>query len=410
MPVQGGGLDSAALGRRSLLGALGLAATGGFAATVTAQTADDVGDVSIAQGGECVPVVPLVGDESVETLYDLRIPESFGGENGASDPGEGPYYQSAGTTDLQREDATISFLYLGPEGLSLVVVHDSAADRDDAGGGAVTWTVEGVRDAEWAVKDDFYLDSETGEQAATNYDNWSTDGDAHTVDWTWGSGGTDGGALRAPDQELALTIRPAFNEAAALWGDHYAEAPIEEWQFLSFPNGRASPERIALGLDDPLTVSTVPCGEHGTGRSDDHERDGTVTVELHLKIGSFDLHRRGAIPVGLRFEEALEKEDIVTESLRFGPPDVVAAGGGARPAHGGLGDEPVFYFPVFETGFELGDTSAKLVGRTVDGRPIEGSVGVSPKGIDRNDTADEREQAEKEEDSSLLDDLFGSLF
>lgn len=410
MPVQGGGLDSAALGRRSLLGALGLAATGGFAASGSAQTADDVGEVSIAQGGDCVPVAPLVGDEPVEAFYDLRIPESFGGDNGASDPGEGPYYQSVGTTDLQRENTTISFLYLGPEGLSLVVVHDAASDNADDSGGAVTWTVEGVPgDAEWAVKDDRYLDPEAGEPAETNYDEWNTDGDAHVVDWTWGSGGTDGGALRAPDGELTLAIRPAFNEAATLWGDHYAEDPIEEWQFLSFPDGRASPERVALALDEPLTVGTVPCGEHDAGRFGD-ERDGTVTAELHLKIGSFNLHRRGAIPVGLRFEEALERDDIVAESLRFGPPEVVAAGGGARPANDGHGDDLVFHFPVSETGFELGDTSAKLVGRTVDGRPIEGSVGVSLEGIERNNETDERAQGDREEDNSPLDDLFGSLF
>lgn len=382
MPRPGGRGGDAGLGRRTLLGALGVAATGGLATAAGAQgtDADDGGDrhdagvFSVAQGGDCVPVVPLVGDETVEELYDLRIPGQFDGDNGASDPGEGPYFQSNGTTDLQRDDVTITFLYLGPKGLSLVVVHDSGAAESDDSGGSVSWTLAGVPEsAEWAVKDDLYLDPETGEKVDSNHDRWDVDGRTHTIDWTWGTAGTDGGALRTPDPTLDLTVRPAFNDAAALWGDHYAEDPIQEWHVLSFPEGRDAPERTRLALDEPTTVSAGPC----EGRGGDDDRDGTVTVELKLRIGSFSVHHRGTVPVGLRIEEALETHDVVPESLRFGPPDVVENGGGARPVRGGRDDgDLVFHFPMMDAGFQFGDTKAKLVGRTREGRAIEGSTGL----------------------------------
>ena len=386
---------------------MGVAATGGLATTTSAQeTARDTDDgrdvevFSVAQGGECVPVVPLVGDETVEELYDLRIPGQFAGDNGASDPGEGPYFQSNGTTDLQRDDVTITFLYLGPEGLSLVVVHDSGAEGDDDGGGAVSWTLEGVpEEAEWAVKDDRYLDPETGEPVDSNYDAWAVDGGTHTVDWTWGTAGTDGGALRSPDQTLDLTVRPAFNDDAALWGDHYAEDPIDEWHVLSFPDGREAIERTSLALDEPVTVSGGAC-EGGDGPGDEH--DGKITVELKLRIGSFSVHRRGAVPVGLRVEQALEASDVVPESLRFGPPDEVEDGGGARPVQDETDDgDLVFHFPLMDAGFEFGDTSAKLVGRTRDGRTIEGSTGLPLADLGRSGSRrDDREAGDDGDDGS----------
>lgn len=410
MTRRGEGVGGTGVGRRALLGAIGVATTGGFAAAAGAQETDaddggddqDVGVFSVGQGGECRPVVPLVGDATVEELYDLRIPGQFTGDNGASDPGEGPYFQSNGTTDLQRDDITVTFLYLGPEGLSLVVVHDSGAGGSDDGG-AVSWTLEGVPErAEWAVMDDHYLDPDTGEQAGSNHDRWDTDGETHTVDWTWGSAGTDGGALRTPDPDLGLTIRPAFNDAAALWGDYYAEDPIQEWHVLSFPEGRDAPERSTLALDEPVTISAGPC------EGDGGERDGTITVELKLRIGSFTIHRRGTVPVGLRAEEALETRDVLPDSLRFGPPDVVEDGGGARPVREGREDgDLVFHFPLGDAGFEWGDTSAKLVGRTRDGRAIVGTMGLPLDDLgwngadgDEGETGDDRDGKSDDSDDS----------
>lgn len=259
--------SGAVVTRRTALKFVGAVGLAGVATGARAQSSD--APYSVAQGDRDVPVVPLSGGDPVEELYGLQLPGRFGGDNGASDRG-GPYYQSNGTSDLQREDVTVSFLYDGPNGHSLVVVHDSTASTD---GGAVTWTVRDVPgDAAWAVKDDYYTDPETGEPAGNNFDRWDVDGTTHTVDWTWGSAGTDGGVLRSPGGRLDVTVEPAFNEAATLWGEHYAEDPVSDWQFLSFPDGRDSPERTSLALDEPVSVAPTDRGQSdGDDGSDDED-------------------------------------------------------------------------------------------------------------------------------------------
>ncbi|WP_121821782.1 hypothetical protein [Halostella salina] len=259
------------LNRRELLSAVAGAAALSALPTATASASAANDRYAVQQGGTCASVVPLSGDRPVEELYGLRIPDRFEGDNGASDPGTGPYYGSVGTRDLQRVDTTITFLYDGPNGLSLVVVHGSFTS-----GGSVSWTVAGVpAGATWAVKDDRYLDPETGDPAATNYDRWDVDGSTHRIDWTWGQAGTDGGALRGIGDGFSLLIDPAFNESAALYGEYY-EGTLTDWQFLSFPDGRESPRRIPLELDAELVVRTGACddGKDGDGDDEGGEEDG----------------------------------------------------------------------------------------------------------------------------------------
>lgn len=203
---------------------------------------------TVRQGDTEFDVVPITGELSAEELYDLRLPDQFGGDNGATDPGSGPYYQSVGTQDIQAESTTITFLYDGPDGLSLVVVHDT----DGGDGGSATWDVTGLpQDGEWVVKDDLYLDPDTGEPASSNYDRWDTDGSDHAIDWTWGAGGTDGGVFRDLGDTFEVGIDPAYNEDAALW-DQYYTGDVVDWQFLS--GNRSNPDRTSLALDRPITI------------------------------------------------------------------------------------------------------------------------------------------------------------
>jgi hypothetical protein len=236
---------------------------------------------TVVQDGTSVEVTPLSGEVPAEELYDLRLPERFEGDNGATDPGSGPYYQSVGTQDLQAESTTITFLYEGPDGLSLVVVHDT----DGGDGGSATWSVTGLpRDGNWVVKDDRYLDPDTGEPASTNYDRWDTDGTDHTIDWTWGAGGTDGGVFRDLGDAFGLTIDPAYNEDAALWDEYYT-GDVVDWQFLS--GGRSDPDRTSLSLDRPVTiltqtefgVSTVGSTVSGSGATLTGRLDGLGTLD-----------------------------------------------------------------------------------------------------------------------------------
>jgi|GEM_PF-1522666 len=360
---------------------------------------------SVVQGEQCFAVDPLSGDQPAEELYDLRIPGRYEGDNGATDPGRGPYYESVGTQDLQQPDVSIAFLYDGPDGLSLVVVHDRP--RSEAGG-SVSLTVRNVPDgAEWAVKDDLYVDPETGQEE--NFDVWDTDGDTHTVDWTWGSAHNDGGVLRLAADDFAVAVEPAFNDAAALWGEHYAEDPITDWQFLSFPDGRENPERTSLDLDSPVTVSTTRCGEDGG-------IGAVLSALLDVKPGSDDARinskSQGMIPVWVSALDDFDLDDLDFESLRFGAPRAVDAGGGAAPKHEERdgddrndeddregekdGDDGTkVHFPTPDTGFEDGDELAKLVGKLQGDLDVSGtdsvtvfSPGNGPDGEDGGDGDD----------------------
>lgn len=256
-----------------------LAGTATFGAPGAA--VDDAGaEYVLVQGDTCVPMTPLSGDEPVEDLYDYRLPERYvSEENGASDPGTGPYYSSAGTDSLQAADSSVMFLYDGPGGLSLVVVHGDAAD---GGGGSATFAVSGVPDgSSWVVMDDHYRDPETGEIAESNYDRWETDGRTHEVDWTWG-GRTDGGALRGLGDEFELGIDPEFNDEAALYGEHY-EGDVEDWQAVV--GSRTGLKRVGLRLGEPVTLRSGECEgeplfEADVGAVSVRVYDGSVQIQV----------------------------------------------------------------------------------------------------------------------------------
>jgi len=207
---------------------------------------------TVSQSNESFEAEALTGDVPVEELYGFNLPPSYDhqnqGLNGASYPENESYYESTGTEDLQRDETTITFLYDGPEGLSLVVVHD----KNEGNGGSASWTFRDMPEGQWVVKDDLYL-TEDGDKASTNYDNWNVSQNPQTVDWTWGSAGTDGGAYRDIGNSFNFTIEPRFNEESALWQQHY-NGTIENWQFLS--GDIENPERQNLSLDENLVISS----------------------------------------------------------------------------------------------------------------------------------------------------------
>lgn len=262
--------------RRTLLQFLGAAAgTGAVERTYRAMAADPERAVVLEQDDRCVELTPLSGDESVEAFYDYRYPtERYEGVSGS----EGYTYSSAGTTDLQRDRTSLLFLYEGPDGLSLVVVHGRLEGDDD--GGVVTLTMRGMpASASWVVRDDYYL--EGGQPAASNFDRWDGDGEVHELDWAYKGGRTDGGAVRGLGREFEFTVEPAFNDDAALADDHDF-GPIEAWEALS--GDRENPERFPLRLDRPVTVRTGGCDGAAVGSgsstvtddgSGSGDRDGT---------------------------------------------------------------------------------------------------------------------------------------
>lgn len=225
------------------------------------------------QGDDCVPVRPIRDRLSAERFYDYRLPRKYATDANGASVGDTALYASAGTTALQQAQTSLIFLYQGPEGLNLVVVHGSVHASD---GGSVTFRISGLpEDGEWVVKDDRYRNSDTGEIASTNYDRWRTDGTRHRIDWTWGSGGTDGGAFHDLGDDFEVVVDPAFNRAAALYDEHY-EGRVTDWEFLSGPSD--APERISLDMDEPIRIATGSCGgdtsDQQTGRQErEDDRD-----------------------------------------------------------------------------------------------------------------------------------------
>lgn len=218
----------------------------------------------LEQGDLCVELTPLSGDEPVEEFYDYRYPtasyDSVSGSNGYT-------YSSEGTTHLQEDNTSILFLYDGPEGLSLVVVH-GRLDGEEDDGGVVTFTLDGMPgDASWVVRDDYY--TVEGEQAATNHDNWDVDGSTHQIDWGYRFDRTDGGAARGLGDEFEVSIDPAFNDDAVL-ASSVTYGPIEAWKALSADGD--SPERVSLQMDEPVTIRTGSC-------EDSDAEDPTETPE-----------------------------------------------------------------------------------------------------------------------------------
>jgi hypothetical protein len=196
---------------------------------------------SLEQGDDCAPLAPLQGEDPVAAFYDYRAP--------FTDPEAGTY-SSHGTTDLQEDDASVLFLYDGPEGLSLVLVHGRLDGGGD--GGNVTFEMSGLPESgEWVVADDDY-------DGETSYDVWERDGDESTVSWTWQGGRTDGGAFRGLGDLDELAIDPAFNDAAAL-ADEHDVGQVTRWVALS--GDAADPERTELALDERVTVRPGACGE-----------------------------------------------------------------------------------------------------------------------------------------------------
>lgn len=212
-------------------------------------------EYTATQGDETTEITPIEGDEPVEDLYDFRLPDAYDNEadnnatNGAS-YGSGPHYGSAGTEDLQQADTSLMFLYDGPEGLSLVVVHEGVGSED---GGTATFEISNLNsDGEWIVKDDLYLNSD-GSKASSNYDNWNVESDPQVIDWAWQSGGSDGGVFNSLSENFSFTIDPAFNEEAGLRGEfdnHNGE--VDEWQVLS--GERENPDRTNLNMTEEVTV------------------------------------------------------------------------------------------------------------------------------------------------------------
>ncbi|MBX0296260.1 hypothetical protein [Haloarcula nitratireducens] len=247
-------------------------------ATPTDEAASADGQYAAVQGDQCTVVTPLSGNESAQEFYDYRLPEEFADNPYINTTGDA--YGSEGTTDLQRANTSIVFLYSDTNGtedtaddtLSLVFVHGNEGNANSSGGSASLDITQLPANGTWTVRDDQY-------DGPTSYDVWTVDNETARVDWTWGDAATDGGVYSGLGENFSISVSPAFNDEAVLAGQYY-NGTVENWEVVSAnaSDEDAEPTRTALDLSEPMTLSTGGCeGVAADENATDEGETGTET-------------------------------------------------------------------------------------------------------------------------------------
>jgi PGF-CTERM protein len=198
----------------------------------------------VEQGNRCFEVSPLSGSQDAASFYDYRNIENTDGD-------ERYTYSSYMPRHLPREDISRLFLYDGPNGVSLIVVHNTlGGDRGD--GSAATFRFGGLPGGgDWIVMDDDYADQD---------DRFSR----NRISWSWYGDRTDGAVFRGLDRGgTEVTVSPAFDERAALYDSPVnRNGNVRAWQFLT--GSVSDPSAVALDMTAPITIRTGYCGPDET--------------------------------------------------------------------------------------------------------------------------------------------------
>lgn len=243
---------SQSIKRRTVLGGVAAGLGGGLLVGATPASGDETGtgvrsnrmmqdttvENRLVQSGDCIRLSPVGGDVPVEEFYRYAA--------------GGTRFSSAGPiTALEQAGTSRLLIYQGPDGVrSLVVVHGKHRLEDVPGGGAVSFTFEGLpSDGEWVVRDDRYDGPEL-------FDSWEIDGSSTTVHWTWQGGRTDGAVYRGLGDGFSITIEPRFNEDAELYEEHY-EGDVEAWEAVG--GNQTNPEITSLAMDESVVVEANGC-------------------------------------------------------------------------------------------------------------------------------------------------------
>jgi hypothetical protein len=190
----------------------------------------------VEQGDRCIPV-DAVGDasETISAHYDYRS-------------GIGTEYASYGTTDRQASQVSQLYVFRGSQGDSLLFLHDRL--QDDAGGGSVSMSVEGLPVARnWTVEDDDYQ----GQNDRFQHGPTGSD-----IDWVWAPNRTDGAAVRgvAESGYAEITIDATFGEGS--YGDEALDWPYAD-DDLDWRVGNGDGTLVPLDGDDTVAFRHGTC-------------------------------------------------------------------------------------------------------------------------------------------------------
>ncbi|QIO21041.1 hypothetical protein [Haloarcula sp. JP-L23] len=223
------------------------------------------------QGEQCTPMNAFAGNESARTFYDYRIPYPANPYINTT----GDAYGSEGMEAFQQANTSVVFLYRdtndtanrSDDTLSLVFVHGEEGNANSTGGSA-SFDITGLpENGSWTVRDDDY-------NASDNYDVWTVQPGATRVDWTWGDAATDGGVFSGLSATETITVRPAFNEDAALSGQYY-NGTVTRWETVSNEtvNGTSVMNRTTLNQTQSLTIATGDCASVVAGTPTETETE-----------------------------------------------------------------------------------------------------------------------------------------
>lgn len=374
--------------RRRVLGLLGFAVSGGGLGGVVGRAAGTPPDAFVfEQDDRCTAVVPVRGEQSAAAFYDWDEAATT--------------YSSVGTTELQRDDTSLLFLYESPAGVYLVVVHGRLGGSDD--GGSASFRIEGLPDSgTWVVRDDYY-------DGPSNYDRWSVQGDRIGIDWTWAVGRTDGGVFGPLGDAFDLAVYPAFNADAALDGQYY-HGSVADWQVLSAtPAGGV--ERRSLDMDRPVRLRTGACrggpdDRTGSGPpateeppteeppteepgTSDPTTDGPLHIGVAVRRRTVNPSSRGVVPVDLNSTASTTVRRLALDSVRAGSAQAPPVRVRRLP---GYADRVRAFFSVPDLGLTPDDTALHVTAVTADGDPVVGSgaVRVLDRPDNRRDDRDDR--------------------
>lgn len=244
---------------RALVCLLVVTALGGGGIALAGDVAADQHEgYVVEQGDQCVPVEPVSGTEPAEEFYGYRAHDSD--------------YSSQAAQEYQDDDASTLVLYRGPEGLSLVIIHDQwHSNREDGTpGGTASFEVTGLpADGEWTVEDDDY-DRRTDE-----FIHGETKSELH---WLYGYGRTDGAVFTGLDAWFVVEIDPRFNDDARFDPKNESEdGEISDWRVITATENGGGFEHVSLNsLSEPVTIRPGSCADSGADR---------VSVEPDVDLG-----------------------------------------------------------------------------------------------------------------------------
>lgn len=258
--------------------------------TVVLGGTPDTQRIVVEQGNESHAVVPMSNGQRIGEFYDY-------GNSQINSPL--PIFES---------DTSRLFFWAGPEGLSLVVLHD---EPSDGSGGAVDLAFDGLQfdEGSWIVKDD-----------PNDFDSGSRTRPA----WTWNQRRTDGGVFRGGLTNSTIGITPYFNDEAS--NDPLTSGKLDEWQLLT---GQATdPRTIGLSMDEPVSVrlpsspspnqTDVPdSGDSGTAQWTASLPEGADRIAVEYQIEQTDLDP------GARLTATDESGDSLSHDLSIGTVGIV---------------------------------------------------------------------------------------